>query len=100
MLDKLLQFPSTTPELYNAKIAPLVEKAMNGFNSTIFAYGQTGSGKSFTMVGFHYRVAERTADVGRPGPKRSSELSLALWTECSTLSQRYICALTRKQNGS
>jgi centromeric protein E len=35
--DKLLQFPSRTPELYNAKIAPLVDKAMNGFNSTIFA---------------------------------------------------------------
>ncbi|GFZ46737.1 hypothetical protein JCM24511_03957 [Saitozyma sp. JCM 24511] len=50
-VDKLLQFPSTTPELYSTKIAPLVEKAMNGFNSTIFAYGQTGSGKSFTMTG-------------------------------------------------
>ncbi|WWC70146.1 uncharacterized protein I206_104093 [Kwoniella pini CBS 10737] len=49
--DKLLQFPSTTPDLYGAKVAPLVDKAMNGFNSTIFAYGQTGSGKSFTMTG-------------------------------------------------
>jgi centromeric protein E len=67
--DKLLQYPSTTPELYEVKVAPLVEKAMNGFNSTVFAYvsrscylispdltfrnhryGQTGSGKSFTMV--------------------------------------------------
>ncbi|WRT66518.1 uncharacterized protein IL334_003477 [Kwoniella shivajii] len=47
--DKLLRFPSTTPELYEEKVAPLVDKAMNGFNSTIFAYGQTGSGKSFTM---------------------------------------------------
>nr|XP_031863411.1 uncharacterized protein CI109_001287 [Kwoniella shandongensis]KAA5530483.1 hypothetical protein CI109_001287 [Kwoniella shandongensis] len=49
--DKLLQYPSTTPELYGDKVAPLVEKAMNGFNSTVFAYGQTGSGKSFTMTG-------------------------------------------------
>ncbi|ODN80563.1 hypothetical protein L202_02763 [Cryptococcus amylolentus CBS 6039] len=49
--DKLLQHPSTTPELYNAKISPLVDKAMSGFNSTVFAYGQTGSGKSFTMTG-------------------------------------------------
>lgn len=47
----LLKQPSTTPELYSAKIAPLVDKAMGGFNSTIFAYGQTGSGKSFTMTG-------------------------------------------------
>ncbi|WVW84086.1 hypothetical protein I302_106115 [Kwoniella bestiolae CBS 10118] len=49
--DKLLQYPSTTPELYGQKVAPLVDKAMHGFNSTIFAYGQTGSGKSFTMTG-------------------------------------------------
>ncbi|ORY32865.1 kinesin motor domain-domain-containing protein [Naematelia encephala] len=49
--DKLIQYPSTTPELYNAKVSALVDKAMNGFNSTIFAYGQTGSGKSFTMTG-------------------------------------------------
>ena len=35
--DALLQSPSTTPELYSSKIAPLVDKAMNGFNSTIFA---------------------------------------------------------------
>nr|XP_018262811.1 uncharacterized protein I303_04295 [Kwoniella dejecticola CBS 10117]OBR84969.1 hypothetical protein I303_04295 [Kwoniella dejecticola CBS 10117] len=49
--DKLLQHPSTTPDLYGEKVAPLVDKAMNGFNSTIFAYGQTGSGKSFTMTG-------------------------------------------------
>ncbi|OCF60786.1 hypothetical protein L486_00426 [Kwoniella mangroviensis CBS 10435] len=49
--DKLLQYPSTTPELYGDKVAPLVDKAMHGFNSTIFAYGQTGSGKSFTMTG-------------------------------------------------
>ncbi|WVQ73983.1 hypothetical protein IAR50_003564 [Cryptococcus sp. DSM 104548] len=49
--DKLLQYPSTTPELYAAKISPLIDKAMSGFNSTVFAYGQTGSGKSFTMTG-------------------------------------------------
>jgi hypothetical protein len=29
----------------------MLEKAMTGFNATIFAYGQTGSGKSFSMNG-------------------------------------------------
>lgn len=29
---------------------PQVEKAFDGYNSTIFAYGQTGSGKTFTML--------------------------------------------------
>ncbi|KLT45454.1 kinesin-domain-containing protein [Cutaneotrichosporon oleaginosum] len=49
--DTLVQFPTRTPELYKDKIAPLVQQAMNGFNSTVFAYGQTGSGKSHTMSG-------------------------------------------------
>lgn len=31
--------------------APMLEKAFDGWNSTIFAYGQTGSGKSFSMTG-------------------------------------------------
>lgn len=41
-IDKLLQYPSRTPDLYEAKIAPLVEKTMNGFNSTIFAWVRNG----------------------------------------------------------
>jgi len=31
--------------------APLVSKALEGYNGTMFAYGQTGSGKTFTMMG-------------------------------------------------
>ncbi|CAM9240011.1 unnamed protein product [Ectocarpus sp. 12 AP-2014] len=31
--------------------APIVEKALQGYNATIFAYGQTGSGKTHTMMG-------------------------------------------------
>ena len=31
--------------------APLLDKAFNGWNGTIFAYGQTGAGKSFSMTG-------------------------------------------------
>lgn len=53
-----MQFPTRTPELYNDKIAPLVQQAMNGFNSTVFAYGQTGSGKSHTMVSDILGVAD------------------------------------------
>lgn len=30
---------------------PLLEKALEGYNATIFAYGQTGAGKSYTMTG-------------------------------------------------
>jgi len=30
---------------------PMLDKAFDGWNGTIFAYGQTGSGKSFSMTG-------------------------------------------------
>jgi hypothetical protein len=30
---------------------PILEKALNGYNGTIFAYGQTGSGKTWSMTG-------------------------------------------------
>ena len=29
----------------------LVEKTLNGINTTVFAYGVTGSGKTHTMMG-------------------------------------------------
>lgn len=49
--DQLHLPPHETTALYERHIASLVDKAMAGFNSTIFAYGQTGSGKTHTMSG-------------------------------------------------
>ncbi len=51
LIDALHLPPSLTSSLYENQISPLVTKAMQGFNSTIFAYGQTGSGKTHTMSG-------------------------------------------------
>ena len=34
-------------------VQPIVKKALEGYNGTVFAYGQTGSGKTFTMRGYH-----------------------------------------------
>lgn len=42
---------STTEQVYNDMVYPLVEGVLEGYNATIFAYGQTGCGKSFTMQG-------------------------------------------------
>jgi hypothetical protein len=42
---------STQDQVYQDIGAPVVLKALDGFNCTIFAYGQTGSGKSFSMMG-------------------------------------------------
>ena len=36
--------------VYNDIASPIVSKAFDGFNGTIFAYGQTGSGKSWSMM--------------------------------------------------
>ena len=38
-------------DLWNELGQPILLKAMEGFNGTIFAYGQTGSGKTHTMLG-------------------------------------------------
>ena len=37
--------------VYDNLGAPLLNKAFEGWNGTIFAYGQTGAGKSFSMAG-------------------------------------------------
>ena len=38
-------------DFFRDGIAPLIYKALNGYNCTIFAYGQTGTGKTHTMQG-------------------------------------------------
>ncbi|XP_016067109.1 PREDICTED: kinesin-like protein KIF14 [Miniopterus natalensis] len=38
--------------VYEALAAPLLARALEGYNACLFAYGQTGSGKSYTMMGF------------------------------------------------
>lgn len=37
--------------VYKNLAKPIISKALQGFNGTIFAYGQTSSGKTHTMVG-------------------------------------------------
>ncbi|GMH83472.1 hypothetical protein TrVE_jg1056 [Triparma verrucosa] len=42
---------SVQPQVYTDLGSPLLERALDGINGTIFAYGQTGSGKTWTMMG-------------------------------------------------
>ncbi|XP_066903859.1 osmotic avoidance abnormal protein 3 isoform X2 [Halyomorpha halys] len=42
---------STTEQIYNESVYPLIEGVLEGYNGTVFAYGQTGCGKSFSMQG-------------------------------------------------
>ncbi|KND04969.1 uncharacterized protein SPPG_00656 [Spizellomyces punctatus DAOM BR117] len=58
-------------DVYEAAVAPLVERFLEGYNATVMAYGQTGSGKTYTMgtamdvAGFGWDSAE--ADDPREG---------------------------------
>jgi centromeric protein E len=49
--DHVLSPETMNEECYDQVGKIIVEKAMAGFNATIFAYGQTGSGKTWTMMG-------------------------------------------------
>ncbi|GMI24550.1 hypothetical protein TeGR_g5532, partial [Tetraparma gracilis] len=42
---------STQDGVYQDIGAPVAERALDGWNGTVFAYGQTGSGKTWTMQG-------------------------------------------------
>jgi centromeric protein E len=50
-LDHVYGPESTTTQLYQRSIKSLVDRAMDGYHSTIMAYGQTSTGKTFTMTG-------------------------------------------------
>ncbi|KAJ3100346.1 hypothetical protein HDU97_002264 [Phlyctochytrium planicorne] len=47
--DEVFNAVSSQTEVYEAAVYPLVERFLEGFNSTALAYGQTGSGKTWSM---------------------------------------------------
>jgi hypothetical protein len=49
--DHAYFWDSRQEDLYADLGKPILDKAISGFNGTIFAYGQTGSGKTFSMMG-------------------------------------------------
>ncbi len=50
-LDRVFGTNTTTDEVYHESVASLVQRAMQGYNSTVLAYGQTSTGKTHTMTG-------------------------------------------------
>ncbi|TBU02630.1 kinesin [Hamiltosporidium magnivora] len=44
-------YKSNQQEIFETSSKDLVNKALQGYNCTIFAYGQTGSGKTYTIQG-------------------------------------------------
>lgn len=48
---KVFEESANQETLFTEMCKPVLDTALEGYNSTIFAYGQTGSGKTFTMTG-------------------------------------------------
>ncbi|CAE8625357.1 unnamed protein product [Polarella glacialis] len=51
--DYVLGEEASQAEVFEVLGKPQLDKAFQGYNSTIFAYGQTGSGKTHTMLNVH-----------------------------------------------
>ncbi|PKI85178.1 hypothetical protein MVES_000882 [Malassezia vespertilionis] len=47
--DRVYDADSAQEEIYNNSVEPLIQRFLDGYNTTVFAYGQTSSGKSYTM---------------------------------------------------
>ncbi|KAK4204600.1 P-loop containing nucleoside triphosphate hydrolase protein [Triangularia verruculosa] len=69
-IDHIFGPESTTRQMYDAIIKPLVPWAWGGGVSTVFAYGQTGSGKTFTVSDLEGLVAGTLMDGGLEGERK------------------------------
>lgn len=49
--DNCYDMDSVQEQVYADLGAPIVMRALDGYNGTLFAYGQTGSGKTWSMMG-------------------------------------------------
>ncbi|KAK4173337.1 P-loop containing nucleoside triphosphate hydrolase protein [Triangularia setosa] len=89
-VDRVFGPESTTSQVYDDIIRPLVPWAWGGGVSTMFAYGQTGSGKTFTVSGLEEYVAETLMDGGLEGERKlyMSIIELAGQTAFDLLNSR------------
>ncbi|KAK3305967.1 P-loop containing nucleoside triphosphate hydrolase protein [Chaetomium strumarium] len=69
-VDRVFGPESTTAEIYESLVKPLVPWAWGGGVGTMFAYGQTGSGKTFTVSGLEKHVAETLMDGSLEGERK------------------------------
>eukprot|EP00966_Prymnesium_polylepis_P187849 4354924-Prymnesium_polylepis.1 len=87
--DHVFSDESQQEAVYAAIGAPLVEKALAGFNSTMLAYGQTASGKSHSMTGTDTEPGIIPRAVGelfkRMAAARASSPALQIEVHCSML---------------
>jgi len=66
--DRVFDRSAQQSEVYDS-VAPLIDGAFEGYNTTIFAYGQTGTGKTHTMLG---------VDIWRLGENQNTTVKAAI----------------------
>lgn len=71
-VDRVFGPDSTTAEIYDSLVKPLVPWAWGGGIGTMFAYGQTASGKTLTVTGIEKLVAEDLMDGSLDGDRKIS----------------------------
>ncbi|KAK0649098.1 P-loop containing nucleoside triphosphate hydrolase protein [Cercophora newfieldiana] len=69
-VDHVFSSESSTSEIYDSLVEPLVPWAWGGGVGTLFAYGQTGSGKTYTVSGLERHVAETLMSGSLEGERK------------------------------
>lgn len=73
--DTILDPYDTQADVFHkTHIHNILQRALDGFNSTIFAYGQTSTGKTYTMEGFQYI----TDEYGKPIPELMDDSNIGM----------------------
>ena len=88
-LNRAFSTDAAQEDVYNAVVAPLVQRVLDGYNACILAYGQTGSGKvsahaslALRRTALHATDALRLALPLRAPCLASRCCRCELWCDC------------------
>jgi kinesin family protein 4/21/27 len=83
--DQAFGVQTSQQQVYQHRVAPLVDSCLQGYNATILAYGQTGSGKTHTIMGPSASITTAVQDQVQAGviPRAIGSIfqQLSLWKE-------------------
>ena len=65
--DQAFGVETSQQQVYQHRVAPLVDSCLQGYNATILAYGQTGSGKTHTIMGPSASITTAVQDQVQAG---------------------------------
>jgi len=62
-LDKVFGEKSTTEDIFNDLVPPLLENVANGKSASLLLFGQTGTGKTYTAFGLLKQLAAKLFEI-------------------------------------